>query len=181
MLICLLSGSQLKSMSWRLSPTRSEAVSKHSLPYGEYDSLYTSSSYSPIQQDEYRFDHSQHDDATDQQETPKRLSLGYADCLGACWFDHLLLGVSDQGYLFAEKDSIVPESPWYYAKRDNKEGAMKSLRQLYGNVPGFDFEEEYGIIRNTVLYEMGNMDSRPRLVDVFRGTNLVRLRIYGLG
>ena len=71
--------------------------------------------------------------------------------------------------------AFIPESPWYHAKRDNKDGALKSLKQLYGNVPGFDYEEEYGIIRSTVLLELVNVDNRPRYRDVFRGTNLVRL------
>ena len=50
---------------------------------------------------------------------------------------------------------------------------MKSLRRLYGNVPGFDFEEEYGIIRNTVLHEIATLDDGPRTRDVFKGINLV--------
>jgi len=70
--------------------------------------------------------------------------------------------------------AIIPESPWFHVKRGNKEGAIKSLRQLYGNVPGFDFEEEYGIIYNTIQHERATLNDRPRVKDVFRGTNLKR-------
>ena len=29
--------------------------------------------------------------------------------------------------------AFIPESPWFYAKGGNKEGGLKSLRQLYGH------------------------------------------------
>jgi hypothetical protein len=31
--------------------------------------------------------------------------------------------------------------------------AMKTMRQLYGGVEGYDFEEEYGIIAKTIEHE----------------------------
>ena len=46
--------------------------------------------------------------------------------------------------------SVLPESPWYYARRGDREAAIKSLRRLYGNVKGFDVEEEYRIIQRTL-------------------------------
>ena len=35
---------------------------------------------------------------------------------------------------------LVPESPWYYARRGNKEKALKMMRQLYGGVDGYDYD-----------------------------------------
>lgn len=70
---------------------------------------------------------------------------------------------------------VLPESPWYYGRKGDKQGAMKSFKRLYGGVPGFDFDEEYGIIERTiqherrVLLESKNMDWS----EVFRGLNLV--------
>jgi hypothetical protein len=69
--------------------------------------------------------------------------------------------------------AFIPESPWYHARRGNKEGAMKSLRQLYGNVEGYDFEEEYLIIERTIEHEKEFLAHKPSYADVFRGVNLV--------
>ena len=71
--------------------------------------------------------------------------------------------------------AFIPESPWFHARRGNKEGAMKSLRQLYGNVEGYDMEEEYLIIERTIEHEKEFLAHAPSFADVFRGVNLVRL------
>lgn len=68
---------------------------------------------------------------------------------------------------------FVPESPWYHARHGNKEKAMKAMRQLYGGVEGFDFEEEYGIIAKTIEHEMDQLQDAPRYIHVFKGLNLV--------
>jgi len=70
--------------------------------------------------------------------------------------------------------AFIPESPWFHARRGNKEAAMKSLRQLYGNVSGYDFEEEYNIIARTIEHENVMLNNKPSYLDVFRGVNLVR-------
>lgn len=41
----------------------------------------------------------------------------------------------------------------YYAIRDQDEKGKKMLRRVYGNVPGYDAETEYAIIKNTLLEE----------------------------
>ncbi|ORY31052.1 general substrate transporter [Naematelia encephala] len=69
---------------------------------------------------------------------------------------------------------FVPESPWFHARKGNKEGAMKSLKQLYGNVKGYDFEEEYAIIARTIEHERQVLVHKPSYADVFRGTNRKR-------
>lgn len=54
---------------------------------------------------------------------------------------------------------------------------MKSLRQLYGNVDGYNMEEEYLIIERTIEHEKEFLQHAPSFADVFRGVNLVcRLR-----
>ncbi|ORX37529.1 general substrate transporter [Kockovaella imperatae] len=70
--------------------------------------------------------------------------------------------------------AFVPESPWFHARRGDGEKALRSLRQLYGNVPGYDFEEEYGIIQRTIAHENLLLDNKPSFKDVFRGLNLRR-------
>jgi hypothetical protein len=69
--------------------------------------------------------------------------------------------------------AFIPESPWFHARRGDKEKAMKSLKQLFGNVEGYDFEEELGIIERTIEHERTMLDHAPRYRDVFKGLNLV--------
>ncbi|WOO85967.1 MFS transporter fmqE [Vanrija pseudolonga] len=70
--------------------------------------------------------------------------------------------------------AILPESPWYHARRGNKEGALKAMKQLYGGIDGFDYEEEYGIIERTISHEREVNKGAPRYRDVFKGLNLKR-------
>ncbi|KAK2128962.1 hypothetical protein NOF04DRAFT_1183665 [Fusarium oxysporum II5] len=70
--------------------------------------------------------------------------------------------------------AFVPESPWYYARHGQKEKAMKSLTLLYGNVEGYDFEQEYSIIEKTISHERELLDEAPKLTHVFKGLNLRR-------
>ncbi|UKZ72243.1 uncharacterized protein TrAtP1_013185 [Trichoderma atroviride] len=69
---------------------------------------------------------------------------------------------------------FIPESPWFHARHDNKERAIKSLKQLYGGVEGFDFEEEYGIIVRTIAHEREVLQEAPSYRHVFKGLNLKR-------
>ena len=48
---------------------------------------------------------------------------------------------------------VVPESPWFLARRDRPEAAKKSLRRLNGTVPGYDVDLEYEIIKRTLAHE----------------------------
>lgn len=77
--------------------------------------------------------------------------------------------------------AFIPESPWFHARRGNKEASMKSLKQLYGNVEGYDFEEEYAIIAHTIDHEAVMLEHKPSYADVFRGTNLVSVLQCVLG
>ena len=49
---------------------------------------------------------------------------------------------------------IVPESPWYHARRGNKDKCLKVMRRLYGNIEAFNYEEEYSIIQRTLDHEI---------------------------
>ena len=68
---------------------------------------------------------------------------------------------------------FVPESPWFHARRGDKRKALKAMRQIYGGVKGYDFEEEYGIIARTIEHEREELHNQPRYIDIFRGLNLV--------
>ena len=50
---------------------------------------------------------------------------------------------------------------------------MNSLRKLYGNVDGYDFEEEYSIIERTIIHERDVLVHKPTYLDCFRGVNRV--------
>jgi SP family general alpha glucoside:H+ symporter-like MFS transporter len=50
---------------------------------------------------------------------------------------------------------------------------MTSLRKLYGNVEGYDFEEEYSIIERTIIHERDVLVHKPTYLDCFRGVNRV--------
>jgi SP family general alpha glucoside:H+ symporter-like MFS transporter len=70
--------------------------------------------------------------------------------------------------------AFVPESPWFHARHGDKEKAMKAMKQLYGDVKGYDFEEEYGIIARTIEHERELLqEGKPRYVHIFKGLNLV--------
>lgn len=76
--------------------------------------------------------------------------------------------------------AFIPESPWFHARRDNKEYALKAMRQLYGNVYGYDYEEEYAIIATTIHHERTVLQHKPTIADIFRGGNLRRTMIVML-
>ncbi|KAM0325873.1 hypothetical protein ACHAQA_007176 [Verticillium albo-atrum] len=49
----------------------------------------------------------------------------------------------------------LPETPAYYAARGEDDKGIATLRRVNGKVPGFNVEEEYAIIRHTVIEEQG--------------------------
>ncbi|KAK6371393.1 hypothetical protein LTS17_009124 [Exophiala oligosperma] len=78
--------------------------------------------------------------------------------------------------------TLVPESPWFHARHGNKDKALKAMRQLYGGIPGYDFEEEYGIIERTIAHEKEVLMEVPSVIHVFKGLNLKRtLTVMVLG
>ena len=68
---------------------------------------------------------------------------------------------------------FIPESPWFHARRGDKENMMKCMRQLYGGIEGYDFEEEGGIIMRTIEHEREFLQDKPSYIHIFKGLNLV--------
>ena len=88
------------------------------------------------------------------------------------YIEYAMIGIMFFCYIF------VPETPWYYGRRGDAEGAMKSMKRLYGNIPGYNYEEEYGIITRTIAHEK-EMDAKANAQpwsQIFRGLNGVSHR-----
>lgn len=79
----------------------------------------------------------------------------------------------------------LPETAQYYAERDQDEEGKETLRRINGNVPGYDVEVEYAIIKNGILeqrrrkneLEGYNLSWRELLwsyLECFRGNNFKR-------
>ena len=68
---------------------------------------------------------------------------------------------------------IIPETPWFYGRRGNKEKALRSMKRLYSNIPGYDFEEEYGIIVRSIEHEKELLAQAKGMAwsQIFRGAN----------
>jgi hypothetical protein len=69
--------------------------------------------------------------------------------------------------------AFVPESPWFYVRHGKKDQAINAMKQLYGNVEHYDFEEEYGIIADTIKHEREVLQEAPKFLHIFKGINLV--------
>jgi sugar transport protein len=54
----------------------------------------------------------------------------------------------------------IPETPAYFAARDQHEKGKAKLRRVNGKVEGYDIEAEYAIISNTILEERREQASR---------------------
>ena len=55
-------------------------------------------------------------------------------------------------------DSTFVESPWVYGGHANKKRGLHSLNQFYGNVPGCDYEDEWGITLRTLEHEKAMLE-----------------------
>lgn len=68
---------------------------------------------------------------------------------------------------------IIPETPWFYGRRGDKEAAMKTMRRLYGRVEGYDMEEEWGVIVRSIAHEKTLMEAAKAQswTQVFKGFN----------
>lgn len=70
----------------------------------------------------------------------------------------------------------TPESPYYFAGRNNTEGARASLLKLHGGRPGYNVDEELGAIMAAIEHEraMASGAESGTYVECFRSTNLRR-------
>ncbi|KAK4565888.1 hypothetical protein LTR86_003737 [Recurvomyces mirabilis] len=67
---------------------------------------------------------------------------------------------------------LVPESHLYYARKGDHERAKRSMRQLYGSVPGYDLEHEYRVVQHGIQAELEFSNaSNTSFLDIFRGVN----------
>ena len=68
---------------------------------------------------------------------------------------------------------FVPESPWYYARHGQKDKCIKVMRRLYGNIPEYDYEEEYAILAKTLEMERQLIlaSMATPWTDIFKGVN----------
>ncbi|PVH79891.1 MFS general substrate transporter [Cadophora sp. DSE1049] len=53
----------------------------------------------------------------------------------------------------------IPETAAYYAERDQDDRGKASLRRINGNVEGYDIDNEYAVIKNTILEERQAMEA----------------------
>ena len=95
----------------------------------------------------------------------------------AVYIEYAMIGIMFLCYIF------IPETPWYFARRGDREGAMKSMRRLYGNIPDYDYEHEYGIISRTIAHEkeMNAIAKAQPWSEIFRGLNGVSRRLGFVG
>ncbi|TLD30987.1 hypothetical protein PspLS_01694 [Pyricularia sp. CBS 133598] len=69
---------------------------------------------------------------------------------------------------------FLPESPWYLVRAGKKEQAIKTIKKLYGK--DYDAEKQILAMEATIAEETATV-SEQRLIDCFRGTNLLRTGI----
>ncbi|RSH81844.1 uncharacterized protein EHS24_008039 [Apiotrichum porosum] len=71
---------------------------------------------------------------------------------------------------------ILPESPWYWAGKQNVAQAKASLRRLYGNIPGYDVDREYAVMEKEIAHSKAiHAEGKlPRFAEIFKGVNLRR-------
>lgn len=68
-----------------------------------------------------------------------------------------------------------PETPWYLARKNKNEQAIKALKQLYG--PEYDAESRLVAMKATIHEEAANKSAEQGFIDCFKGTNLLRTGI----
>jgi hypothetical protein len=82
-------------------------------------------------------------------------------------------------------DDYADLRPAYYAARDDDVKGKASLQRINGNVQGYNVEEEYSIIRNTILEERADLQALGveqggfkqlirSYIQCFQGRNAVR-------
>ena len=73
---------------------------------------------------------------------------------------------------------LIPETPWFFCRRGQKDNALHSMRRLYKDVVDYDYEEEYGIMLKTIENEreMAHMSESQSWRQLFKGADGVSLR-----
>jgi hypothetical protein len=72
---------------------------------------------------------------------------------------------------------ILPETPWWCARKGRTEQGKGILRKLYGKIPGYDVDVEYAVISDTVAREVALAKKNAEVAwsAIFKGVNGVYL------
>ncbi|CAK7235466.1 high affinity glucose transporter [Sporothrix bragantina] len=78
--------------------------------------------------------------------------------------------------IFVPVSILLPESPWYYAKKKQHDRAKAALQKLNGAVPGYDVDHEYAVIAEEVerTDALQQKQAAVAWVEVFKGANARR-------
>ncbi|CAG8090836.1 unnamed protein product [Penicillium salamii] len=71
---------------------------------------------------------------------------------------------------------LAPESPWWLVRKDRREDAVKAVRRLTRDTPGFNAEETVSMIVYTNALEK-RVETGTSYLDCFKGTDLRRTEI----
>jgi hypothetical protein len=69
----------------------------------------------------------------------------------------------------------MPETPWYYARKEQADKAIKTLNRIYKGVEDYDAEREYAVMIQEIEHEraLKEVASKTSWMDLFRGVHLV--------
>lgn len=61
----------------------------------------------------------------------------------------------------------------FYARRHDEEKAKRSMRRLYGNVPGYDESVEFQVLRENVAHfeALHSLQKSSTIKEIFSGIN----------
>lgn len=73
---------------------------------------------------------------------------------------------------------FIPETPWYYARKEQGEKAKKVMRRIFKNVEGYEFDYEYNIMVEQIEHERRELTENAGVgwKDIFTGVHLVCLQ-----
>ncbi|WVW82919.1 hypothetical protein I302_104933 [Kwoniella bestiolae CBS 10118] len=71
---------------------------------------------------------------------------------------------------------FLPETPWYYARKEDEVSAKKTLHKIYKGVEGYDIDREYNAMLVEIQEEKqkSHSNSEVALKDIFMGPHLRR-------
>lgn len=71
---------------------------------------------------------------------------------------------------------FIPETPWYYVRKEQGEKAKKVMRRIFKNVEGYEFDYEYNIMVEQIEHERRELTENAGVgwKDIFTGVHLRR-------
>lgn len=72
---------------------------------------------------------------------------------------------------------FMPETPWYYARKEQADKAKKTLSKIYKGVQDYDVDREYNAMVLEIAHERENraINAQTSWKELMLGTNLVCL------